>query len=712
MASDTPQSPGMKADGADPGQGEPSFAWSEGDLRAFLARAWGQPSSNIRVIGRVRMAVGKPHGYLEDLHHPDTGLRLPPPTVGSRVHQSVYVPSSEVRAFHDRRAKGTFALAELELSPLEERTRRGDPFACMVRPRTLEPFSAVPESWLKVLEAESGPLVLSSVRQALEEQLGRETSDAEEELREVRRTLETVALEKRALEDELGRIAHDVSRQKERVAALDAEFEQRRIALENKQRELETLFRDRGERLVALGIIDRAQLEKVIPPLGRTDERGGHHFREALGGDFRRLASYIQAHLWRRDIHYTRAQLLDFLTLLRTRDLIVLAGDSGSGKTSLVKSVASAIGGKCKIIPVKPNWTSSEDLLGYYNPIEHRFQPSPFLEALLDARHEPEVPHFICLDEMNLARVEYYFADFLSLLETRAEAPWIHLYSTVEERETVADNRIFLELEAEARRRAGLPGDASLNDILLDDQASLELRKLAGLKESEALLDRHAKLRRSLSGLIEIPTGFAFPPNVWIIGAINVDETTHYLSPKVLDRAHVMRFRNPVLVEWGKVERELEPFDLDLALPMNLVPSDLGLRTEYPAFDQDSPQAKRLVQLARDHLDPLGIEFGLRAIRQSLHYIRLASESSTNDRVALNNVALHKVLPKIITIDVEKAVASGQKRGEVLVGLRDALAVALEDMDRAEVTESAVESLDALIARAAGNNGIANFWTR
>ena len=74
-------------------------------------------------------------------------------------------------------------------------------------------------------------------------------------------------------------------------------------------------------------------------------------------------------------------------------------------------------------MPVKPNWTGSDDLLGYYNPIERRYHPSQFLLALLEAAREPEIPHFICLDEMNLARVEYYFADFLSLLETRGEAP-------------------------------------------------------------------------------------------------------------------------------------------------------------------------------------------------------------------------------------------------------------------------------------------------
>jgi len=136
-------------------------------------------------------------------------------------------------------------------------------------------------------------------------------------------------------------------------------------------------------------------------------------------------------------------------------------------------------------VPVKPNWTGSDDLLGYSNPIEPRYRPTQFLLALLDAAREPEIPHFICLDEMNLARVEYYFADFLSLLETRGEAPWIHLYSSAEERQAVIDNKIFLALEEEARKRAGLPGDASFSDILMNDQANLELRRLAGFQDAD-----------------------------------------------------------------------------------------------------------------------------------------------------------------------------------------------------------------------------------
>ncbi|WP_217352965.1 McrB family protein [Vreelandella aquamarina] len=692
----------------------PSFLWLESELLEYLAQAWDQQDPlHIKVIGRLQQADKGSFGFLEDLHHPETGIRLFYPLKGSKVNPNVFVPPDELTAFQKQWENETYALAELDLSPLQKRKDRDDPFACIVRTSTLEPLSHIPESWWKIhnIQSDPMPIVLAKARKAIEDLLRRETSEAEDELRVLRSALESAVLEKNSLNDECKQIDIEVRQQVKRIAALEAEFVQRRNELEKKFRELELFLKESGKRMVALDLVDSSDLEKLFPPINTQDAREGHSFQKALSGDFQSLASYIQAHLWRKGIHYTRAQLLDYFTLLRTNDLIVLAGDSGSGKTSLVKSVASAIGARCTVVPVKPNWTGSEDLLGYYNPIEQRYQPSQFLVALLDAAREPEIPHFICLDEMNLARVEYYFADFLSLLETRGEAPWIHLYSTSEERQAITDNKIFLALEEEARKRAGLTEDASFQDILMNDQANLELRRLAGFQEADTVLNHHAKIRRSISTLIDTPAGFRFPQNVWIVGAINVDETTHYLSPKILDRAHIMRFRNPVLMDWEKVEQELREFNLDLDLPVRMLAAEIGARSEYPKLDQTDPHVKLLIRLARDYLDPLGIEFGLRAIRQSLNYIQKGKEAQISALEALNNVVLHKILPKII-LDVEKPSTNGRKRYDLLIDFRDELEKTLDGLDETKVNESAIKSLDDLIARSEVNNGIANFWAR
>ena len=402
---------------------------------------------------------------------------------------------------------------------------------------------------------------------------------------------------------------------------------------------------------------------------------------------------------------YARAQLADFLALLCTHDLVMLAGNSGSGKTSLARHVAWALGGRCAIIPVKPNWTGPEDLLGYYNPISRSYHPTPFLLALQDAQTEPDRLHLICLDEMNLARVEYYFADFLSLLEDRTVVPEIPLYSSDDEQHAVSENMAFLTVEAEVRSRLGLGDDTTLEDLLRHDEAGALLRRLGGLGDGESLLHHHARLRRALSAQARTPASLRLPPNVRIVGAINVDETTHYLSPKILDRTHVMRFRNPVLANWDGIEAEVETFEFDLDLPVRLPVEALGVRTEYPAFDRSDPHVEFLLSVARDHLDPLGIEFGLRAIRQSANYLREAETFGIEGKAALNNVILHKVLPKLVLN------ASGS-RGDRLQALREFLEARLDDLDPATVSESCVDALGRLIDRIDANNGIANYWAR
>jgi 5-methylcytosine-specific restriction endonuclease McrBC GTP-binding regulatory subunit McrB len=143
-------------------------------------------------------------------------------------------------------------------------------------------------------------------------------------------------------------------------------------------------------------------------------------------------------------------------------------------------------------LSVRPDWRDSKALLGYYNPITKEYERMPLLNFILDAiknyhtnKDNPD-PFFIILDEMNLSHVEYYFADFLSVLESgRDENYWT--------KETI---------------------------------------KLHN--SEEPLLDNNGK---------EIPKEIKLPPNLYIIGSVNIDETTYMFSPKVLDRAFTIEFR-------------------------------------------------------------------------------------------------------------------------------------------------------------------------
>ncbi len=681
-----------------------------------LREAWGiAPGAPIVVVGQLRsiqLADDRILYFLEGLENPETGVGLPYP--GRDIAASAFVPPPAIGRLDI--SETNWAVAELELSPPAHREKHENPYLCTVRPGSLRLLRDIPDGWMvTVTGRDSARRISEAAFMAIQarakadfgEQEGRlsaELSRLTDELSQLENSRNAHHQAIAEMRDQLHAEGVKAAERKERVTS-------EVNAMTDRLNRLSDLLAERGRRLVALGLLDEDDLKALLPHGNAKDEQPRHDFQELLGGDFARLAPFVQARLWQAGMLFSQAQLRDFLALVRTHDVVVLAGDSGAGKTSLVRTVAESISGRCTVIPVKPNWTGPEDLLGYYNPIERNYQATPFLLALQAAQAEPHVPHFICLDEMNLARVEHYFADFLSLLETRTGNPQIPLYTSDEERHAVIEIGVFLSIEAEVRSRVGLSDAATLEDMLKHEEANVLLHRLGGFKDAESVLLHHARLRRSLAAVARTPTALHLPANVRIIGTVNVDETTHYLSPKVLDRVHVLRFRNPVLTDWGAVEAELQEFDADLQLPVRLSAEELGTREDYPPFDRNDPDVILLASLARRHLDPLGVEFGLRAIRQSLHYLRQAKTAGIERTAALNNVMLHKVLPKLM-LDLGRTARDGKSRRDVLVELRTEVAEFLDGMDVQTVSESSVDALDQLIAAADSNNGIANYWLR
>ena len=140
--------------------------------------------------------------------------------------------------------------------------------------------------------------------------------------------------------------------------------------------------------------------------------------------DFETIRALIEA----EGLVVSNRTLRRFHLSLRSRGFVILSGISGTGKTWLAQAYARAVGGRELLVPVAPNWTTNEDLLGYLNPISGVYHDTAFSKFLREAalewvsavaeEREP-VPHYLLLDEMNLARVEYYFATFLSALEVR-----------------------------------------------------------------------------------------------------------------------------------------------------------------------------------------------------------------------------------------------------------------------------------------------------
>ena len=190
-------------------------------------------------------------------------------------------------------------------------------------------------------------------------------------------------------------------------------------------------------------------------------------------------------------LHYCRGALdfdpLDIRRLyvsLKTRPFVILAGLTGSGKSSLTRTYAEAFGasgpnGRFRRIAVRPDWIDQTEVLGFVNPISERFVPGWLAETVRDCEREPDRLHFVLLDEMNLAPVEQYLAEWLSAIE-------------------------------EAR--------SGSEDVQMPLYSS-------------AMTPKNAD---------EWPHSLRFPDNLIIVGTVNVDETTRPLSERVLDRANVL----------------------------------------------------------------------------------------------------------------------------------------------------------------------------
>lgn len=177
----------------------------------------------------------------------------------------------------------------------------------------------------------------------------------------------------------------------------------------------------------------------------------------------------------RLGLYYSEEDIRKFIAGLGVSHLMVMQGLSGTGKTSLATAFGSYLRNSSTVISVQPMWKERSDIIGYFNEFTKRFSEGTLLKKLYEARYTDEI-YIIVLDEMNIARVEYYFADFLSQLELNPA------------------NR-YLEV---------------VSDTWADDPRLLE----------------HGMLR--------------IPENVWFIGTANNDDSTFAISDKVYDRAMVM----------------------------------------------------------------------------------------------------------------------------------------------------------------------------
>ena len=138
---------------------------------------------------------------------------------------------------------------------------------------------------------------------------------------------------------------------------------------------------------------------------------------EELCNSFRNFAASQLGLYYRIDV------VRELFAGMAASKLIILEGISGTGKTSLAFALGRFFGSEAALIPVQPSWKDRSELLGYYNEFTKKFNESEFLKALYGVGYRQDLV-VITLDEMNLARIEYYFAEFLSIMELRDTSAW------------------------------------------------------------------------------------------------------------------------------------------------------------------------------------------------------------------------------------------------------------------------------------------------
>ena len=595
---------------------------------------------------------------------------------------------------------------EVELSSSDERKKKKNPFLLKTTVKKVQKAKIINELDLAVKAKETALNEVNRKIEEIEEQFENKIKSANEKIDSYN---ETIA-EK----------FNEIQNKEKELLSLKESFEATNNNL-LKMENLISILKDRVSLCKNLQFVSEDDENKYLHLLTAKEFKPVNHldFENDFEKSFSKLSDHIHAYLYhKKNLIYTRYQIRNFLTLLKTHDIIVLSGLSGSGKTQIVKAFAEALGGVYKIIPVKPNWTSSDDLIGYYNPLQMSFLPTPFTEAIVEAIHNPNQLYFICLDEMNLARVEYYFADFLSKLEERSIHPEIELYANHEEELFVSEFSTLLNLIESSIKGKEIK---SWQEFLNNEESRNKFFEMLGNTEKESMLQLHAKMKRRLIDILKFPSKIKIPNNIRFIGAINVDETTHYFSPKILDRIHVVKFDNPLLFE-EKVNNYFEYTDVEKELiPVYVQPNLFSERMEYPIVSDEelSYVTQKLKEINQKFLLPLNIDFGIRSIRQSLNYAKL--NKSTYDYgdaydISLNTVILQKIFPRFI-FDGSETAKNSKSKMEVVEEFQKFLANEFDEFyynyesDETDIGKASSEYLADMIEQANRNsNSQFNFF--
>ena len=333
----------------------------------------------------------------------------------------------------------------------------------------------------------------------------------------------------------------------------------------------------------------------------------------------------------------TSDKYYNILTALRTKPFLLLAGISGTGKSRIVRELAfkscpeflrdvdgTTPGNYC-MIEVKPNWHDSSELLGYYSHISKEYQYTNFIKFLVKAMMFPDVPFFVCLDEMNLAPVEQYFAEFLSVLETRKKV-----------------------------------GDRIHTGALVKPEYFKELQNAEG-GDGYIFTQWCPEIKRNIPyNIYTNPTlaqvGLTLPDNVFIIGTVNMDDTTHQFSRKVLDRAMTIEMNGGKLSDMFGQSHNLEYlpeediWDVNKFIPEYVTADEVIAVNPDTAEELKTKLPERLEEI-NEVLKDTPFVVSYRVLNELVIYTgNLLNDGKSIDEAideAVNQIVLMKILPRI-----------------------------------------------------------------
>ena len=384
-----------------------------------------------------------------------------------------------------------------------------------------------------------------------------------------------------------------------------------------------------------------------------------------------------------------------YITAIKSKPFLLLAGISGTGKSRIVRELARACWGvdspeykehkpkNFEMIQVKPNWHDSSELIGYVSRLgdEPTFIAGDFLKFVVRAWENESTPYFLCLDEMNLAPVEQYFAEYLSVVESRKRN---------ETGKVVTDPILKPEFEKERNGEHAEFVPKAWYKKLID----------------ELLVDCSDNIKDVLKQQF-MDEGITIPQNLIIVGTVNMDETTFSFSRKVLDRAMTIEM-NEVDLYGGLTSRHEQIGKLNFE---DLVGDKVEGVDVYQENQEVCNQAILYLQEINAVLEGTPFKIAYRTRNEFLLYVvnNLPYRKNSQGLEMMQNEVVARALDEITSMKILSRIEGDEEKvkAELLASLKEVVSKMLpENMRDSSVSLAKLDEMEKKLS-----SGYTSFWS-